>query len=187
MKKINIILVMLVLIGVVGITYIEVYTKPQIRRQEQKYTDEQKEPLTHDFKRVLKYKSKYMGDASNLSSLNANLPLSNISKTFQLYPEELTVDINYKESIGRIDELQLKQALIYNSTANFALIDNLKVLRFNFQGSSYTITRSEVEKWYGIELSQLQDPLTWQKHVQRKLTDISYVDSFIKELVKIKS
>jgi len=92
-------IIALLLIGLGVLAFIEGYIKPEMRKKEQQYLSEQKDPLTHDFNRLLKFKSRYMGDASNLSNLNLNLPLYEIPRTFQLYPETLTAEINYQDSL----------------------------------------------------------------------------------------
>ncbi|MED1745518.1 hypothetical protein [Brevibacillus borstelensis] len=87
MKSKNIWIVMLFLVGAISLTMVEGYLKPEAEAKEEQYRMEQRNPLTHDFENVLPYKHKYMGDAGNLGNLNYHLPLSDIPKTFQLFPE----------------------------------------------------------------------------------------------------
>ena len=184
MKKINIAIVVLLVIGVIGITLVEAYLKPERRRQEQQYMLEQADPLTHDFAGVLRFKSMYMGDNSNFINLNAALPLQDIERTFVLHPDTLTAEIFYRKKAALLDQDLLKRALIYNSTANFTLIDNLEVLTIHFEGTTYTITREALDRWYGVRLSGLQDESVWGKEVQRHLQDPAYVDSFLNENIE---
>lgn len=177
MKK-NALILSLIIIGVIGISSIEFFIKPELNRQEQQYEVEQKNPLTHDFQSVLKYKHPYMGNASNLINLNNHLPLQQIGRTYQLYPETLTAEINYEENSAYIDNTMLKQALLYNVTANFVLIDNLQTLKFNFTDRSYTFTRAAVQQWYSVPLADLQDVEIWKQQVGAKLSDHAFLNKF---------
>lgn len=183
MKKINLIIIILILAGMIGTTYVEAYVKPQMNKDKEQYAENQQDPEKHDFKAIIKYSNKYMGNASNIINLNYNLPLGNIQKTFQLVPDKLTVEINYEKDSSKIDQKTLSEALIYNSTANFVLIDNLQVIKFNFKEASYTISRDSVENWYDVKLSNLKNEAAWEKNVQNKLNNESYVDSFISKNV----
>lgn len=181
MKKVNILIIALLVVGICGLALVEGYIRPEMRRREQQYLLEQKDPLTHDFSRLLKFKSRYMGDASNLPNLNYNLPLGDLQITFQLYPETLTAEINYQDALTGIEAELFDRALVYNATANFVLIDNLETLILNFEQDSYTISRRTVESWYGVDLASLQNEARWAEKVQRPLSDRAYVRSFIEE------
>lgn len=181
MKKRNILIIALLVIGLGALALVEGYIKPEMRRKEEQYLAEQGEPLTHDFSRLLEFKSRYMGDASNLANLNAALPLSGIERTLELFPESLTAEINYETLPAGIESALFSRALIYNATANFVLIGNLETLILNFGQDSYTIPRNAVESWYGIRLASLQEEALWAEKVQRPLTDRNYVDRFIEE------
>jgi hypothetical protein len=63
--------------------------------------------------------------------------------------------LNYKDTIENINENKVNKALIYNSTAASALIDNLEVINYNFTNSKYKVLHSDVEKWYGKDLPGL--------------------------------
>ncbi|UFJ41126.1 DUF4825 domain-containing protein [Brevibacillus humidisoli] len=183
MKKRNGWIIALMMIGVIGMLYVEGVAKPQLQRQEQQEQLAQLNPLTHDIAHVLPYKSKYMGNAGNLTNLNNRLPLYNIAKTYQLYPDQLTAEISYEEAAASIDEELRTHAIVYNSTANFVLIDNLQVLKLNFQDDSYTIRREAVERWYGDAFNSLQEKERWEKEVSSKLSDQGYVKRFMEKNV----
>ncbi len=184
MKKRNILIVALLLLGLGALALVEGYIKPEMRRKEGLYLAAQGEPLTHDFGRLLEFRSSYMGDISNLANLNANLPLGEFPRTFELYPEDFTAEINYQGSPAALEAGLFNRALVYNATANFTLIGNLETLILNFEGIAYTISRSAVENWYGVDLASLQDGEKWAEKVQRPLSDGAYVNSFIAENIK---
>jgi len=175
MKTNNKILIFLVVFGVILFGIFKGIVMPQMAQSKQLDTIEQQDPVKHNFESVLKYKNQYMGNASNLSNLFRSLPLSNIGVSFQLFPDTLTVDVNYKEAVDSIGEDKVNKALIYNATAAFALIDNLEAINFKFTGVSYKVLRSDVEKWFSVKLSTLAEKDTWKKTVQSKLDENEYV------------
>ena len=181
MKKVNILIIALLIIGLSGLVLVEGYVKPEMRRREQQYLLEQRDPLTHDFSRLLEFRSRYMGDASNLANLNYNLPPGDLQMTFQIHPELLTAEITYQDSLTAMEAELFDRVLVYNTTANFVLIDNLETLVLNFERNSYTISRRAVESWYGVNLKTLQNEARWADEVQRPLSGRAYVRSFIEE------
>lgn len=185
MKKKNWLILILLLIGGIGYGVVEAYIVPQMEEKQETYQEEQQDPITHDFESILKFKSKYMGDAGNFINLNGHLPLNDLERTYQMYPDELTAEIHFKAKASQVDQKLLKQALIYNSTANFVLIDNLEVLHFNFENMTYTLQRNMVEEWYGVSLAALQSPDVWKKEVQEKLTDEGYISEFMADNVNL--
>jgi hypothetical protein len=181
MKRRNILIIALLLLGLGTLALVEGYLKPELRKEKEQYLAGQKDPLTHDFGRLLRFKSPYMGDASNLSNLNADLPLGEIPRMFQLDPDNLTAEITYQGSIDSLETDLFERALVYNATANFVLIGNLETLHLNFENGSYSITRRAVEGWYGTGLDSLQEESRWREKVQRPLADRAAVTSFITE------
>ena len=145
---------------------------------------DQQNPTTHDLNNILKYKNKYMGNSSNIINLFYNLPLSNMEISYELFPDKLTAQVNYKEKIENINKNKVVKALLYNSTAAFALIDNIEAINYNFTGLTYKVSRSDVEKWYGQNLSALLNTEDWKSKTQLKLEDNEYVNGFAKAVLK---
>lgn len=183
MKKRNILIVILLIIGILMFGTMEFMIKPKKVANEKKYIEEQKSPLTNDFNNSLEYKTKYVGDNSKVININNNLPLNNIEKTYEIEPEDYRLIIKYKENSTAINEEELKQFLVYNSTANFVLIDNLEEIIFEFQDTSYKLSRNKVAKWYNNDLTSLESVERWKAEVQDKLIDKVYIELFIKENV----
>jgi hypothetical protein len=183
MKKRNIIIILLVIIGLIGISIIELKVKPSMEKNRAEYAEKQKSPLTHDFRSIMQYKSKYMGNHSNLINLNRSLPLSEVPNTFESYPKNFTWHINFKEITSVIGEEKIKLSLLYNSTANFVLIDNLEVLVFNFHDKSYTIKRTDAEAYLQKDFNSLQDSSTLIKNIQTRLSDKSFVEEYYKAVI----
>ncbi|KQL46220.1 hypothetical protein AN963_14710 [Brevibacillus choshinensis] len=161
----------LVIVGVILFALIQGVIIPDNIKKAEQYRLDQQNPLTHDLNAILPYKSKYMGDASNLSNLYAHLPLNGVKKTFQLYPEALTLELNYEETVSEVGEESVKAALLYDSVAAFALIDNLQAIRYRFPDATYQMTRLDMQQLFGENLSGLLNQEKWKTDVQDRLKE----------------
>jgi hypothetical protein len=184
MKTRNKVIVTLSILGIVLFGLVQGVVIPRNNEKKQQYILEQQNPTTHDLASILKYKSKYMGDISNIAGLFNTLPLNNIRKSFELFSDKLIAQVNYKDTIENIGEDKISKALIYNCTAAFALIDNLQGINYSFPGTTYTILRSDVEKLYGGDLPGLLRKDEWKGKVQDKLLDSEYVNNFTNVVLK---
>lgn len=184
MKMRNKIIVCLAIMGIILFGYVQCVVIPQNIQKNNKYKAEQQNPTTHDLNSILKYKNKYMGNASNTINLFHTLPLNNVEMSFELFPDKLTAAVNYKDTIENINENKVNKALIYNSTVTFALIDNLQGINYNFTDRKYKVLRSDVKKWYGEDLSGLLNKDEWTSKVQDKLEDNGYVNECTQAILK---
>lgn len=174
MKKRNNAIIILSLIAIVLLCFVELIVLPQQRAQEENYKLAQQEPTTHDLASILTYKSKYMGDASNSGNLFYNLPLSKYLNGFEQDPTIFELTVNYKKSTSE----KLQKVLIYNSTAAFALIDNLKIIQYHFTDHTYVVNRENVEQIYSVpKLADLLNQSSWKQYVQDKLKDSKQIQT----------
>ncbi|MEG0641144.1 MAG: DUF4825 domain-containing protein [Clostridium sp.] len=180
MKTRNKIIILLGIVGIVLFIVVQGVIIPRNNQKHNQYIAEQQNPRTHDLNSILKYKNKYMGNASNIMNLFNTLPLNNIEKSFELFSDKLMLEVNYKDTIENINIDKVNKALVYNSTAAFALIDNLEVISYNFMGSIYKVLRTDIEKWYGEDLAELLNETKWKSKIQDKLEDNNYVNEFTK-------
>ncbi|MDT8715126.1 hypothetical protein IAI10_00330 [Clostridium sp. 19966] len=78
----------------------------------------------------------------------------------------------------------LKKAIIYNSTAVFALIDNLNQINYKFTDFNYTVYRKDIKALYNEDFSSLLKKDEWQNKVQDKLKDAEYVKKSADAVIK---
>ncbi|EIM05380.1 hypothetical protein A1A1_16485 [Planococcus antarcticus DSM 14505] len=175
----NKVILFLLIIGFSLFGVIQGIVLPNIKQDEAQYVKEQQEPLTHNFEASLPYKSKYMGNASNLFNLFHSLPLSHVEKTFQLDSEMLSAKVIYNERISDIGIEKVERSVVYNATAAFALIDNLEEVQFSFLDQNYQVLRSGIQAEYEVPLSELAEVEVWEKEVQLELKDPNRVRSFL--------
>ena len=92
----------------------------------------------------------------------------------------IKLEMNYKDTIRNIGEEKVKRSLLYNSTAAFALIENLKEIDYNFSEASYQAKRTDIEALYSNFLYILQTD-QWKASVQAKMNNTQYVDEAFKK------
>jgi hypothetical protein len=185
MKNRNRIIICLLVIGIALFATMQFIIIPHNNAKRNKYLAAQQEPATHDLSSIIKYKNKYMGNASNDGNLFYHLPLSNIEMNFELFPDNFELEVNYKDTVLNIGEEKVKSSLIYNSTAAFALIDNLKVIDYNFSGASYQVKKVDIESLYS-NFSNILEKENWSNYVQSKMNDHQYVEDTFLRVIKTK-
>lgn len=174
----------LLLLGIVLTGTVYGAVVPGMEQEREAKLLRQQDPLTHDIREVLDYRHPYMGNASNLGNLFEALPLNQLHRTLQLYPDALTAELRYTDSAHAVEPLLLKQALIYNATAAFALIDNLQTVKFHFKEEIFSISREQTEAWFDVPAASLIEPKTWVEQVQLKLKDADYVERCAAALIQ---
>jgi hypothetical protein len=179
----NIWIVSLFVIGLMGLVVVEGFINPKISADQERYEAEQNNPLTHDFNALAKYKNAYMGNFSNLSHLNQNLPLHEQLDGYQLFPETLTAQINYNLNTNEMDTVQLDRILVYNALANFVLIDNLEQVVYQLKDTRIVFERKLAQQWAGTELGVLQKPEQWDSIVRQKLVEPADVQASFSQIV----
>ena len=129
---------------------------------------------------IVKYKNKYVGNNSNDGNLIASLPLSEYGYVFEIDSENLGLTIDYHITDWYINEnYYLEKSIVYNSVSIFALIDNVKYIKFNFSGKSYLVTRENVINNfpnYNDIVSGGIDKKAFNKYLENKINDTDFID-----------
>ncbi len=160
-------MIALLIIGVPLFIWIQFFEVPnKVRIGEERM---QQDPKTHSYEDVAKYESEYMGDASNLNNLLNELPLNEYKESIELDSDDLVFKVDYDVQAAEIEE-KAQQGIIYNSTAVFALIENVEQMEMKFDDETYSVSRDSVEKWFGTTLVDFKDPEIFQEKVQKQLT-----------------
>lgn len=180
-NKRDTIIIVVVVVAIIG--WIVAFRVNERRQQQKKlenetYQMQQRDALTHDIETVVKYQSEYMGDASNDRNIFNNLPLNDVPTLFALDSEKRIITVYYQGVDWNIGIEKVKRNLVYNSTAAFALINNLDGITYEFCGNQYKYKRTQVEKVFGKDLRKLLEKKEWKKKVQDKLEDQSFVEQF---------
>lgn len=161
-------MILLVIVGVPLFIWIQFFEVPnKVKIGEEKL---QQDPTTHDFEKVLTFDRPYMGDASNTNGLFNALPLNEYKGTIEMDADAHSLIVHYEPPVEESKE-QVKQAVIYNTTAAFTLIENLETVEMKIGNQSYKVTRNYVEKWFGTTLVDFKDPEVFKEKVQKRLND----------------
>ena len=136
---------------------------------------------------IIKYKSNYIGDNSNIGILLSNLPLSEYGYNFEINSNELNLIINYNTTDWYNNtDLYVQKALIYNSLSIFTLIDNVQYIQYNFSGSSYKVTRKNVENIYPnydkIVIDGNVNKNNFILYVEKVINNSSFIENIFSEL-----
>ena len=136
---------------------------------------------------IIKYKSNYIGDNSNIGILLSNLPLSEYGYNFEINSNELNLIINYNTTDWYNNtDLYVQKALIYNSLSIFTLIDNVQYIQYNFSGSSYKVTRKNVENIYPnydkIVIDGNLNKDNFILYVEKVISNSSFIENIFSEL-----
>jgi hypothetical protein len=89
------------------------------------------------------------------------------------------------EVIDKFYKTNVYKSLIYNSTAAFALIDNLEVVIYHFSDITYRVNRSDVEALYS-DFDNILNETNWKEYVQSPLNNDKYIEATKNILIKIK-
>ena len=77
-------------------------------------------------------------------------------------------------------------ALVYNSLAAFALVDNLEYLTYEFPDGKYQTSRALAQEvlssQLGISLENLSDPETWRNTIQIPMEETAFTQELFAAL-----
>lgn len=169
--------VVLLLIAVISFCIIKFVIIPYNNKLNDEYKLNQNDALTHDITAVEKYKSKYIGDNSNVTNLFYHLPLNSVSMKFQINADNGSLTVTYLDTVRNIGVEKVHRDLTYNSIAAMALIDNLSEITYEFSGDTFTFTREQIGRIVGYNLHDLLIN-HWKEKVQTQLNSADFVNSF---------
>ena len=178
MRKKNILIICLLTAAAILFCVIRFEIIPYQETQEAESIQKQTDALTHDITSIEKFKSPYVGNASNTGNLFWALSLNNIPIKFEIDSEACTLTVNYLDTVWNIGEEKVQRDLIYNSVAAMAAIDNLAGITYHFSGESYSFDRQQLEKVFGSPLSDLFEQERWSKEVSEPLKSADFVRQF---------
>ena len=139
--------------------------------------------------KIINYKDQYIGNNSNDGNLISHLPLSEYGYTFEIDSKNFGLTINYKTDWSSNDQLYMKKSLLYNSVSIFALIDNVKYLKFNFGETSYSFERQEVEEIYPNYSEIVNDKEinidNFNKYVEDMMKDEKFVNNTFNNIFEL--
>lgn len=135
---------------------------------------------------IIKYENKYIGNNSNIGNLINNLPMNEFGYVFEIDSNNLGLNIYYHNTNWYIEDVYLKQSLIYNSVSIFSLIKNLEYINYNFSGFTYKVGRDKLETLYPnynkIEKNNKVIKENFNKYVEIKISNYEFVEEVYKNI-----
>ncbi|PFA19846.1 MULTISPECIES: DUF4825 domain-containing protein [Bacillus cereus group] len=127
---------------------------------------------------IFQYKGSYIGDNSAVNKivkqLSHNKELSQIS--LETKKEPYGVVLEYKDIDATEIDKEMKKTVITNSTYMFVLIQNVDWITFKFTDQEFSVTRENLEKWYGKELYKFTNKKDLKDFIQLHLKDENEVN-----------
>ncbi len=79
------------------------------------------------------------------------------SVALQTTKEPYGIQLVYSNIEANQLEDEYRKTVLYNATYIFTLIDNAELLTFQFDEKTYTLEKTELEKWYGQDLDLFEE------------------------------
>lgn len=133
---------------------------------------------------LFRFKDSYVGDNGAVGNIINGLRSPDGEKSngleLKTTEEPYGIIVNYKtdETVASAEK-NYKEIVLYNATFIFALIKNSDWIQFNFVEDEVTVTREDLESWYGgkdLRTFQNQEELT--SFSQEYLEDDDKVNQF---------
>ena len=132
---------------------------------------------------IFQYNGTLVGDNSAVGGIITQLPFGDeYYKQFELQTKEepygITIKYNKEEKNPVLNDVDMKELAICNSTYIFALVDNAAWVKYDFGNPTLTVTKEELEAWYGKELSIYKNEKDIRELLQEHLSDKNNITQF---------
>ncbi|MCT2536885.1 DUF4825 domain-containing protein [Aquibacillus koreensis] len=126
---------------------------------------------------IFQYKDSFIGDNSAVVNLTNQLRNGEHVEGFELNTKEQPygIIINY-DLLG--SEQDYIDTALYNATFLFVLVQNVDYATFHFGKDEYTVTKENLQDWYGEELSEFTNEEKLTRYVQKQLENENKVNQF---------
>lgn len=127
---------------------------------------------------IFQYKDSYIGDNSAVGNIINELPGSKAFKQSSLQTKEKPYGmvIQYGDVTGNIKEIYIN-----NATYIFALVKNADWITIDFPNEKDTLTRQQIQQWYGKDLSKITNEKDLKRLIQTNVNDKNKVSELFKK------
>ncbi|WP_158233056.1 MULTISPECIES: DUF4825 domain-containing protein [unclassified Sporosarcina] len=126
---------------------------------------------------LFEYKKSFIGDNSAVIHIIEQLPYADQFEgvSLETKTEPYGMTIQYEHMGASMQESEYKEAAVYNASYLFTLIDNAQWVVFDFGDTTYTISKSKLQDWYGKELHDFTNEEDLNGFIADKLQDVNGV------------
>ncbi|RKD25720.1 DUF4825 domain-containing protein [Ammoniphilus oxalaticus] len=128
---------------------------------------------------LFEFKDAYVGNASAVGNIVSRLQKADHFKGFELKTEEEPYGIILNYDMDESDK-NGKEAVIYNATFLFALIQNVDWITFHFHDREYTITKEKFKNWLGEDMREFRSEEELKSLIQKQVGDEEKVNQLFK-------
>ncbi|WP_066172769.1 DUF4825 domain-containing protein [Bacillus marinisedimentorum] len=135
---------------------------------------------------IFGFKGTYIGDANTLGNMIRQLPSAEYFEGMELKTKEKPYGMVLAYSIEDepVNEAAVKKTVLANAAFLFALVKNADWITFAFGDQRYTVTKEDLQKWYGKELASFKSADDLENLIQISLRDGMKVDEFFNDMNK---
>ncbi|PEL07681.1 DUF4825 domain-containing protein [Bacillus sp. AFS017336] len=129
-------------------------------------------------KDIFQYKNSYLGNNSAVGNIIKQLPNNKEFKKMKIQTKKKPygLTITYEKI-----NVNPKNIVINNATFLFALIKNVEWITFEFADKKYTLTRQQLNEWYGKDVRSYTNENDLEELIHTNLKDKDKVNQlFIK-------
>lgn len=127
---------------------------------------------------IFQYKGSYLGNNSDVLGIIHQLPQSKVFNQIilqtQKKPYGMTIKYGYESG-------SLENNVVNNATFMFTLVNNVDSITFEYPNEKFTLSRQQLQQWYGKDLSEIRTEKDLKKLIQTNLTDKSKVNQLFNE------
>lgn len=127
---------------------------------------------------IFQFQDSFVGDNSAVGNIANQLLGAEHLNGFELKTNEepygIILNYNWKGS-----EQEYNESVIHNATFLFALVQNVDWITFNSNILEYTITKENLQEWYGEKLSEVQKEDELRELIQKYLEDENKVSQLL--------
>jgi hypothetical protein len=127
---------------------------------------------------IFQFKNSFVGDNSAVVNITNQLLGAEHLEGFELKTNEepygIIINYNWEES-----EQEYKEAVIYNATFLFTLVQNVDWITFQSNIREYTITKEHLQGGYDKQLKEVQSEEELRKLIQEYLEDEDKVNELL--------
>ncbi|REB07490.1 DUF4825 domain-containing protein [Sporosarcina sp. BI001-red] len=130
---------------------------------------------------LFEFKDAYVGDASAVLNIVSQLKSADHFQRFELKTAEEPYGMILNYGNETTTEQETKNTAIYNATFLYTLIRNAELITFKFAEQEHTITRVDLENWYGKDLREVQSEDEVKSLLQKYVNDEEMVNQLVTE------
>ncbi len=127
---------------------------------------------------LFQYKDSFVGDNSAVGNIVKQLQRGEHLAGFELKTKEKPYGIILNYDWSESENIN-KETAIYNATFIFALVQNADWVTFNFDNQEYTITKKDLQEWYGKELSEFKTEDELRQLIEEFLKNTNKVNQLL--------